>query len=221
MFLPPRTTSVIQPCDQGIIRNLKGHYRSQVVHKIIDDIDADDELSANSIAKKLTLLDAIHMLRKAWNNVTSSTIVNCFRKGGFFKPDVQQPVESDNSDDTNFAAPTGLTNEAFQQFISHDDTLDCHQPQTDEEICAAFTQQDSTSTTVNESDDSDNDDHDYLLPVTNGEVKTILGRVRRFLEENGCEDFDRLYQLEDLCETTSAANRRQRTSRRVIMTRVH
>ena len=63
-FLPPNTTAVIQPCDQGIIRNLKGHYRSQVVHKIIADIDSV-ELIANQLAKKLTVLEAIHMLTTA------------------------------------------------------------------------------------------------------------------------------------------------------------
>ena len=30
-FLPPNTTSIIQPCDQGIIRNLKTYYRAQIV----------------------------------------------------------------------------------------------------------------------------------------------------------------------------------------------
>jgi hypothetical protein len=44
-FLPPNATAVIQPCDQGIIRNLKGHYRSQVVHKIIADIDLSNASS--------------------------------------------------------------------------------------------------------------------------------------------------------------------------------
>lgn len=68
-FLPPNTTSVIQPCDQGIIRNLKVLYRRQVVKKMIEDIDGQQGLSANKVAKKLTLLDAIHMLAKAWSNV--------------------------------------------------------------------------------------------------------------------------------------------------------
>ncbi|GBN55241.1 Tigger transposable element-derived protein 4 [Araneus ventricosus] len=40
MFLPPNTTSIIQPFDQGIIRSLKFHYRKTIVQQIIKDIDS-------------------------------------------------------------------------------------------------------------------------------------------------------------------------------------
>ena len=64
-FLPPNTTSIIQPCDQGIIRNLKSYYRTQIVRRLISDIDSP-ETTATDYAKKLTLLDAVHLLSTAW-----------------------------------------------------------------------------------------------------------------------------------------------------------
>ena len=34
VFLPPSTTSVLQPMNQGVIRSLKAHYRGRVVSRI-------------------------------------------------------------------------------------------------------------------------------------------------------------------------------------------
>ena len=42
VFLPPNTTSLIQPMDQGIIANFKQHYRSLVLRHLMADIDAND-----------------------------------------------------------------------------------------------------------------------------------------------------------------------------------
>ncbi|XP_061169979.1 tigger transposable element-derived protein 4-like, partial [Saccostrea echinata] len=123
-FLPPNTTSMIQLCDQGIIRNMKCKYRSEVVKKIISDIN-DQSLSANDLAKRLTLFDAVHLLNKAWKSVTNSTIVNCFKKTGFCQEKSEDSEEAD--------VPAGMTREEFEEFINHDNTLQCHHVPTDED----------------------------------------------------------------------------------------
>ena len=75
-FLPPNTTSKLQPCDQGIIQCLKVHYRYQLVQKKLLAIDAGQEL-------KVSVLDAIQWLKIAWDEVTSTTSQNCFHHVGF------------------------------------------------------------------------------------------------------------------------------------------
>ena len=56
VFLPPNTTSTLQPCDQGIIQNLKVHYRKFLLIKIITAVEAKEEFSPN-------LLDSLYTLR--------------------------------------------------------------------------------------------------------------------------------------------------------------
>ena len=45
VFLPPNTTSVSQPMDQGVIRSLKAHYRGRVVRRLCRALDKMKTLS--------------------------------------------------------------------------------------------------------------------------------------------------------------------------------
>ena len=77
-FLPPNTTALLQPMDQGIIQNLKVHYRGLVLRRYIAEVEAGTNSSYN-----ISLLDATRYLVRAWDMVTPTTIANCFRKAGF------------------------------------------------------------------------------------------------------------------------------------------
>ena len=78
-FLPPNTTSILQPMDQGVIRSLKARYRTKVVKKMIEAIDSNKPLP------DISLLDAMKMLVLAWNEVTDTIVQNCFRKAGLVR----------------------------------------------------------------------------------------------------------------------------------------
>ena len=85
--LPPNTTSQIQPCDMGIIRTLKAYCRHELRARIIDAIENgcnDSSINANTIAKRLSVLDALHILAGSWNKVTKEAICNCWKKANFF-----------------------------------------------------------------------------------------------------------------------------------------
>ena len=56
MFMPPNTTSIIQPLDQGIISSFKRHYRTDLVKEIVlSDMDVTPFL------KKFYLKEMFHM----------------------------------------------------------------------------------------------------------------------------------------------------------------
>lgn len=93
-FFPPNATSVVQPLDLGIIKNLKHFYRGALVQRMLHDIEHRKQQS------DVTLLDAIQMLAKAWSeDVKPVTIRNCFRKGGFVFHDEVEANELVSSND--------------------------------------------------------------------------------------------------------------------------
>ncbi|OMJ66669.1 hypothetical protein SteCoe_36409 [Stentor coeruleus] len=51
---------------------------------IIENIDKGEN-NAVEIIKSANLLNACHMLRKAWNEITGQIIANCFRRAGFLQ----------------------------------------------------------------------------------------------------------------------------------------
>ena len=70
-FLLPNTTSETQPMDQGVIQNLKVHYRKHVV-------TARLKCQAEKKDSQVSILDALHFIKKAWSDVKPESIFNCF-----------------------------------------------------------------------------------------------------------------------------------------------
>ncbi|GBM87228.1 Tigger transposable element-derived protein 4 [Araneus ventricosus] len=68
VFLPPTTTSVLQPMDQGVIRSLKCHYRKQLILRILECYDKNKDCD-------ISLLYVVS-LEYSWRLVTESTIRN-------------------------------------------------------------------------------------------------------------------------------------------------
>ncbi len=73
-YLPPNTTSKIQPCDAGIIQSLKAYYWrrfNRLLIQRLQDKVADPE--------KIDVLEAMHIVVAAWSmDVKPEIIRNCF-----------------------------------------------------------------------------------------------------------------------------------------------
>ena len=63
VFLPPNTTSKLQPCDAGIIQNVKQIYRKRMMRSLL--MKMDECTVASELAKKINVLDAILWLHYA------------------------------------------------------------------------------------------------------------------------------------------------------------
>ena len=72
-WLPPNSTSMVQPLDQGIIRAFKAHYRAQWLQYMVDEYEAN-----NNPLKTMNLLKTIRFSVKAWSELTIETVRNCW-----------------------------------------------------------------------------------------------------------------------------------------------
>lgn len=80
-FFPPNSTSVTQPMDQGVIQNLKLHYRKLVLKTLVSNMR--ESKTASELAKQISVLDAVRWIASAYKQVQPSCVIKCFQKAGF------------------------------------------------------------------------------------------------------------------------------------------
>ena len=107
VFLPPNTTSKLQPCDAGIIQNLKQLYRKRMMRSIL--MNMEDCKTATELAKKITVLDAILWLRYAWDMVSYTPIQKCFKKCSIDTSAVDEPGEKEQDNPEEETLLDGMT----------------------------------------------------------------------------------------------------------------
>ena len=79
-FLPENATSLYQPMDQGIIHNIKLHYRKQLLETMVNYT-----LLNKDPLKEINLLQCVLWILHSWQHcVTPNTITNCWRKSSLF-----------------------------------------------------------------------------------------------------------------------------------------
>lgn len=77
-FFPPNCISELQPLNLGIIRAFKYFYRKNLVQILLSKIERGEDPKKF----KVSILDAIYYIVKAWGEIDERTIKICFRKAG-------------------------------------------------------------------------------------------------------------------------------------------
>lgn len=85
-WLPKNSTSRYQPLDQGIIQNLKSHYKRRWLQFMVQNYEA-----GNNPLVLMSLFNAVRWISQSWDDVTASTIYRCFRKAKI-QP-YQEPID--------------------------------------------------------------------------------------------------------------------------------
>lgn len=81
-FMPPNTTSLLQPLDMGIIKTWKGYYRQLINFRIIGSLDADPSQTAAAVSKSINLLQSVNYAADAWEKISPSQFPTASRRQG-------------------------------------------------------------------------------------------------------------------------------------------
>ena len=161
--MPPNTTSIIQPLDQGIIRNIKVYYRTQLMRQMVFSLDAG--VKPDDFAKSITISKALYMLKRSVFLMKPSTISNCFSKAGF-EVNTESTIVSED-DEPEVVLP-GISSEEFTAFVDIDENYQTSGVFTDQEICEQILEQnDTTETTIID------DESEEVIPTTLEALKMI------------------------------------------------
>ena len=147
------------------------------------------------------------MATKAWSMVTPTTIRNCFRKGGFSVPTVTDTPQHDD----DVPVPPTLTDTQFDDYVTHDDDLDCYGVPTDSDIVADFLSEEPTfrATDASSDEEDDTDDDPYEEKMTFRLAQQQIRKIRSLIEDNGGTSFTHLYGLQDQLRTLAPSAARQ------------
>ena len=176
LFLPPNVTSMAQPCDMGIINNLKHHYRGALLSKVIQHLNS----GANFSDFKPSLLDAIVLIKSSWAKVQESTVANCFRKAGFV---ITESHETSTLPDDS----RNILEELYREFGINTEVEDIEDLDAGilcTEVPEAVEPVASTST-----DDDDNDDQgEAMHVVSDSDLMGALKTIEHYFLQKGIEE---------------------------------
>ncbi|KAH8024243.1 hypothetical protein HPB51_022362 [Rhipicephalus microplus] len=105
-FLPPNTTAIANPLDQGIIRAVKQLYNKNLLRRFLLVIECGKLFS-------IDLIGAIHLLEYSWRQVEATTVKNCFKCAGFSVCAGDADDASDTIDQTS-----DIVNEACKTLLA-------------------------------------------------------------------------------------------------------
>ena len=209
IFLPPNTTSKLQPLDLGIIQNFKVKYRTLFLRFVLSQIDACSK--ASEVTKSLSILHSIRWVAQAWDTVSPETIRRCFRKAGILDDSFSVPTRPHEHDpflDIDLNTPEIENIESLMEqiqpeggicssteFINGDDDLvtcfETDDDSWDQQFLTSLDSQSASSAPGVSSDPKEEEEEEEELEPPQPKVRKLseaishLEGVREFLDNKG------------------------------------
>ncbi|XP_041471253.1 tigger transposable element-derived protein 4-like [Lytechinus variegatus] len=213
VFLPPNTTSITQPMDQGIIQAVKLKFRKRQLRGIINRMEREPGLTAPELMKKTDVLQAIQWIDKSWRDTTDETIQKCFRNCGIGTQNLEAEKEVESSEVSGDGLDAVCQRE-FQVSLEELAEIDVGLLTTDPE--QASTIEDFQRRLESNGDDSDENDDDDEPQASQPdpelrnllEVSSRLAKIRAFAVAKGFKDIPQ--KCSDLQDSVESEHLRQK-----------
>ncbi|XP_026474799.1 tigger transposable element-derived protein 1-like [Ctenocephalides felis] len=95
VFLPPNTTSLLQPMDQGVIASFKAYYLRRTFSQAVK-ANENDGMELRDFWKSYNILQCVKNIATSWNEVTPNNLKGVWKK---LCPFFFEPSESSTSTD--------------------------------------------------------------------------------------------------------------------------
>ena len=214
-FLPPNTTSHLQPLDSGIIKCFKSHYRKLQLQHIVQMMDADSEPDLN-------LKQAVGFIRAAWQNVSPAVIKNCWAHAGLIDKgnlaknthDMTESVPAATSAQTSdiqailMKLPAAGNLLSAAEYIDIDAAEPTEQEMSDEEIVQAVLCEADNSDEVADNEEED-EELDPAPPPSLREAQQALTVVLRYFQSNyntTADEIDKVMDIDKLLKERAMKN---------------
>ncbi|XP_066958981.1 tigger transposable element-derived protein 1-like [Macrobrachium rosenbergii] len=80
VYLPPNTTSLIQPMDQGVIANFKAYYLRRTIRSALRAVEGNKELTLKEFWKGYNIADTVTNIARAWDEIKVTTLNGAWKK---------------------------------------------------------------------------------------------------------------------------------------------
>jgi hypothetical protein len=183
-FLPPNTTTHLQPIDQGIIHSFKSNYRKYLCKDRIDAFDRFQEYGTE--IHTLNILNAIDWVAESWKDVTNDVIYRCWKRTNILpnKLEIINNEQQNNSIEIeDEVIIQSLINQIIidditvkaKDYIEVDNTLETSDIPNDDEIIAAIQEAPD-----NEEEDNENE----ILMISNKIALESIQNLHNYLQQN-------------------------------------
>jgi hypothetical protein len=138
------------------------------------------------LQKKISLLDALHLVAMSWKQASEKTIENCLRKCGFSKTNAGTPAskEPDLTNEIFDQASDGMSKEEFENWLDIDNNAAVVATMTVSVICQAVADDKSKLTEESESNRTIKEEEVLEAPPTNAQMREALRILRRGVQHS-------------------------------------